>query len=63
MATIKKLAGAGDLFDMTIHRIDFAQDMLGPIKSICGAVAQFAKRDKMADGTSCPPQKSTTGLR
>ncbi len=24
-------AGAGDLFDMTIHRIDFAIDLLGPI--------------------------------
>ncbi|HEX3872197.1 MAG TPA: Gfo/Idh/MocA family oxidoreductase, partial [Pirellulales bacterium] len=24
-------AGAGDLFDMTIHRLDFAQDLLGPI--------------------------------
>lgn len=28
LASIKKLAGAGDLFDMTIHRIDFAQDLL-----------------------------------
>ena len=27
----KDKAGAGDLFDMTIHRIDFAQDLLGPI--------------------------------
>lgn len=53
----KKLAGAGDLFDMTIHRIDFAQDLLGPIESICGAVAQFAPRDKMADGTSCEPSE------
>ncbi|MAT15537.1 MAG: oxidoreductase, partial [Planctomyces sp.] len=54
---IKKLAGAGDLFDMTIHRIDFAQDMLGPIQSICGAVQQFVKRDKLADGTPCPPSE------
>ncbi len=30
-------AGAGDLFDMTIHRIDFAIDLLGPI---AGCVAQ-----------------------
>jgi predicted dehydrogenase len=37
---IKKRAGAGDLFDMTIHRIDFAQDLLGPIESVCGAVAR-----------------------
>ncbi len=46
-------AGAGDLFDMTIHRIDFAMDLLGPIERICGAVARFAPRDKMADGTAC----------
>ncbi len=51
----KKRAGAGDLFDMTIHRIDFAQDLLGPIESLCGAVAQFAPRDRTADGTPCEP--------
>ena len=50
-------AGAGDLFDMTIHRIDFAQDLMGPIKSICGAVAQYAPRDKTAEGQSCPPSE------
>ncbi|MBW3543414.1 MAG: Gfo/Idh/MocA family oxidoreductase [Planctomycetes bacterium] len=48
-------AGAGDLFDMTIHRIDFAQDLLGPISSVTGAVATFAPRDKLADGSACPP--------
>ena len=48
-------AGAGDLFDMTIHRIDFAIDLLGPIKSVCGAVARFADRTTTADGKSCPP--------
>src|SRR5687768_7628406 len=26
----KQQAGAGDLFDMTIHRIDFAIDLMGP---------------------------------
>jgi predicted dehydrogenase len=51
----KKLAGAGDLFDMTIHRIDFAQDLMGPIKAICGAVAQFAQRNVTADGKPCDP--------
>ncbi|QDU79743.1 1,5-anhydro-D-fructose reductase [Polystyrenella longa] len=54
---VKELAGAGDLFDMTIHRIDFAQDMLGPIQSICGAVQQFVNRDKQADGTPCDPSE------
>jgi predicted dehydrogenase len=51
----KKLAGAGDLFDMTIHRIDFAIDLLGPIKAVCGAVARFAPRTQTADGRPCEP--------
>lgn len=53
----KKLAGAGDLFDMTIHRIDFAQDLMGPLASVCGAVQQFAERDKTADGSACEPSE------
>ncbi len=48
-------AGAGDLFDMTIHRIDFAIDLLGPIQRVCGAVARFAPRDQTPDGKSCAP--------
>ena len=51
----KKTAGAGDLYDMTIHRIDFAIDLLGPIKHVCGAVARFAPRTAAPDGTPCPP--------
>ncbi len=51
----KDKAGAGDLFDMTIHRIDFSADLMGPIERICGAVARFAPRDKTVDGKSCPP--------
>jgi predicted dehydrogenase len=50
-------AGAGDLFDMTIHRIDFAIDLLGPIARICGAVARFAPRDRTNDGRPCPPSE------
>jgi len=53
----KQLAGAGDLFDMTIHRIDFAQDLMGPIKSVCGAVARFVPRDKTEDGQTCEPSE------
>ncbi len=53
----KDKAGAGDLFDMTIHRIDFAIDLLGPIERICGAVARFAPRTETADGTACPPSE------
>ena len=51
----KKLAGAGDLFDMTIHRIDFAQDLMGPMTAVCGAIAQYATREVTADGQVCPP--------
>jgi predicted dehydrogenase len=50
-------AGAGDLFDMTIHRIDFAIDLLGPIRRVCGAVARFAARDVTKDGRPCPPSE------
>ncbi|MEX2561544.1 MAG: Gfo/Idh/MocA family oxidoreductase [Pirellulales bacterium] len=49
------LAGAGDLFDMTIHRIDFAIDLLGPLTRVCGAVARFAPRTTTPDGRSCEP--------
>ncbi len=51
----KKLAGAGDLYDMTIHRIDFAQDLLGPIRSVCGAVQTFVPRTQTPDGKACEP--------
>jgi len=48
-------AGAGDLYDMTIHRIDFALDLMGPLTQICGAVARFAPRTTTPDGRSVPP--------
>jgi len=51
----QETAGAGDLFDMTIHRIDFAQDLLGPLDRVCGAVARFADRTVTKDGKECPP--------
>src|SRR3954451_12164744 len=53
----KAQAGAGDLFDMTIHRIDFALDLMGPIQSLCGAVAQFVPRSITKEGTTCPPSE------
>ncbi|HEV3023677.1 MAG TPA: Gfo/Idh/MocA family oxidoreductase [Pirellulales bacterium] len=49
------LAGAGDLFDMTIHRIDFALDLMGPLARVCGAVARFCPRTTTVDGRSCEP--------
>ncbi len=51
----KARAGAGDLFDMTIHRIDFAIDLVGPLARVCGAVARFASRDRTVDGKPCAP--------
>jgi predicted dehydrogenase len=48
-------AGAGDLFDMTIHRIDFAMDLLGPLRRISGALARFAPRTTTVEGKTCPP--------
>src|SRR6202008_1456945 len=51
----KDKAGAGDLFDMTIHRIDFALDLMGPLKSLCGSVARFAPRTQSPAGRTCPP--------
>ena len=53
----KERAGAGDLFDMTIHRIDFAQDLMGPIQRVCGSVAQFTTRDTTGDGQPCEPSE------
>src|SRR6478609_6153263 len=53
----KDKAGAGDLFDMTIHRIDFSMDLLGPIARVCGATARFAPRTKTVDGKDCPPSE------
>ncbi len=49
-------AGSGELGDMGIHRIDFAEDLLGPIQAVCGALKQVLPRDKNEDGTACPPQ-------
>ena len=53
----KDKAGAGDLFDMTIHRIDFAMDLMGPLESVCGAVAQYTPRTQTADGSTCDPSE------
>lgn len=51
----KNTAGAGDLFDMTIHRIDFSIDLLGPLARLTGAVARFAPRTRTKDGQTCEP--------
>ena len=58
----KHKAGAGDLFDMTIHRIDFAIDLLGPIATRLrrrGPVRRRATRRRTA--SPARPRTSTTG--
>lgn len=52
----KKMAGSGELGDMGIHRIDFAEDILGPIRSVCSAMKQVVQRDHTPDGSPCDPQ-------
>ena len=53
----KKNAGAGDLFDMTIHRIDYAQDLMGRMTSICGSspplIATTSKRQGVRAAAGC----------
>jgi predicted dehydrogenase len=51
----KKTAGAGNLYDMMIHRIDFSMYLLNsPIKSVSGSVKQFVPRYKTPTGETCP---------
>ena len=52
----RRLAGLGELGDMGIHRIDYAEDLMGPIRSVCGAMKQLADRDRTNNGRCCPPQ-------
>ena len=48
----RETAGGGDLYDMTLHRIDFGEDLLGPLRSVCGGVKRFLPRDRDADGAA-----------
>ena len=52
----KALAGSGELGDMGIHRVDYAQDLLGPIAAVCAATKQLEQRERTADGQIVPPQ-------
>ena len=52
----KRYAGSGELGDMGIHRIDFAEDLLGPIEAVCSAAKQLVPRDQTREGQPCPPQ-------
>jgi predicted dehydrogenase len=52
----RAMAGSGELGDMGIHRLDFAEDLLGPIAAVCSASRQLVPRDRTRDGRPCPPQ-------
>jgi len=52
----KAIAGSGELGDMGIHRLDFAEDLLGPIRSVCSASKQLVPRTETADGQPCAVQ-------
>lgn len=53
----KDTAGAGNIYDMTIHRIDFSQYLMGKIKSVSGKVKQFIPRTTQPNGESCAPSE------
>ena len=52
----RRMAATGELGDMGIHRIDFAENLLGPIKSVCASLKQLVPRDRTEDGRPCEPQ-------
>ena len=52
----RRMAATGELGDMGIHRIDFAEDLLGPIRSVCASLKQVVPRDRTEDGRPCEPQ-------
>lgn len=53
----KATAGAGNIYDMSIHRLDFAQYLMGTVKSVSGYVKQFVSREKTPQGDSCKPSE------
>ncbi len=52
----RRMAATGELGDMGIHRIDFAENLLGPIKSVCASLKQVVPRDRTEDDRPCEPQ-------
>ena len=41
---------------MGIHRIDYAESLLGPSKAVCASAKQVVPRDRTPAGLTCPPQ-------
>tara|TARA_B100000029_G_scaffold389840_1_gene386405 strand:+ start:110321 stop:111418 length:1098 start_codon:yes stop_codon:yes gene_type:complete len=52
----RRMAAMGELGDMGIHRIDFAENLLGPIKTVCASLKQVVSRTQTIEGKSCEPQ-------
>jgi predicted dehydrogenase len=52
----KHMAATGELGDMGIHRLDFAENLLGPIKAVTASSKQVVQRDHTAAGEPCEPQ-------
>ncbi len=52
----RRTAGSGELGDVGSHRTDLAEDILGPIASVCASLKQVLRRTKTADGKPCDPQ-------
>jgi predicted dehydrogenase len=48
-------AGTGELGDMASHRFDYARYLIGEIKSVCGSMKQFARRDADTEGRPVRP--------
>ena len=48
-------AGSDELGDIGMYRIDFAEDLLGLISSLCAYTKQWAARDLTKSGKPCPP--------
>src|SRR5258708_31911748 len=46
----RALAGAGEVGDMGAHRIDFCQDLIGPIARVMGLIRTFAPLRTRRDG-------------
>ena len=52
----KAQAGSGELGDMGIHCIDYAEDLLGQIVAVCASMKQVVPRRTTASGQNCAPQ-------
>jgi len=50
----KRLAGSGEVGDMGAHRIDFCQDLIGPIAGVVGLTRTYVPQRRGRDGAPVP---------